>query len=45
MTNRLTIAAVQANPKLGAIEQNEKAALAWIAAARSAGAGGSTGSG
>lgn len=38
MTDRLTIAAIQANPKLGAIEQNEKAALGWIAKAKAAGA-------
>jgi NAD+ synthase len=38
MTDRLTIAAIQANPTLGAIERNEAAALAWIAKAAAAGA-------
>jgi NAD+ synthase len=38
MTDRLTIAAIQANPTLGAIERNEAAALAWITKAAAAGA-------
>jgi NAD+ synthase len=38
MTDRLTIAAIQANPTLGAIERNEAAAQAWIAKAKAAGA-------
>src|ERR1700712_286963 len=38
MTDRLTIAAIQANPTLGAIERNEAAAQVWIAKAKAAGA-------
>jgi NAD+ synthase len=38
MTDRLIIAAIQANPTLGSIERNEAAAQAWIAKAKAVGA-------
>jgi NAD+ synthase len=38
MTDRLVIAAIQANPTLGAVERNEASARDWIAKAKAAGA-------